>query len=125
MTIKQFLKPDWRKILIFVVLVILTYFFGIIEYYPWEMAVAGGVTLKTNIFLLPFSFNLKCSRAVIPTPPPWQCSGNVILENDWSIKPDFTFFLSNYPLQISINIVYWYFLSCLIVWIYDKVKKKK
>jgi len=26
---------------------------------------------------------------------------------------------------IVINIFYWYILSCLIIWIYDKLKKKK
>jgi len=121
---EQFLKLDWRKIVIFIFIAILTYFFGIIEYYPWEMAIVGGVTLKTNIFLLPFGSNLKCSRPVIPEPIPWQCTDNVTLEGDWSVRPSFIFFLLNYPLQISSNIIYWYLLSCSIVWIYDKVKKK-
>ena len=29
-----------------------------------------------------------------------------------------------YFLPFLLNIVFWYLLSCLIVWIYDKVKKK-
>jgi len=121
---KEFLRPDLIKVIIIIILALLTYFFGIIEYYPWELMVVGGVTLKTNVFLLPLGFGLECSRPVIPNPPPWQCSNNIVFEGDWYHKPGFMFFLENYPLQISLNIIYWYLLSCLIFWIYDKVRKR-
>lgn len=42
MNIKQFLKPDWRKI---IVLIILSYFVGVIMEFPlnWQLPGGGGI----------------------------------------------------------------------------------
>jgi len=91
---KEFLKPDWRKIIIF--LVVLSIF-----------------SFTTIVFLFmnePLTF-FDCF--------PKQCSSGVYdeLHNIYVWRP----FLSEY-LPISLVIIY--LLSCFIIWIYDKVKKK-
>jgi len=96
MKIKQFLKLDWRKIVLFIIFLILT-------------------------FILVFgTFGIPPSKREV---------------EDWIIV--FLFYFLAFPIELTayldpilgfsgfiINIVYLYFLSCLIVWIYDKVKKK-
>jgi membrane protein implicated in regulation of membrane protease activity len=83
---KQFLKPDWRKMVLFVILLILSLL------YEWP-----------------------CTRSSV-------CRGLIF---SYATK----FFLSdNYDIlwvQFVLNIVIWYLLSCLIVWIYDKFRKRK
>ena len=97
MNFKQFFKPDWRKILIFIILLII--FFGIYKYkFPLlagelpESVPAKGLPLP--IYLrVPIYLNLK--------------SLNHLLK-----------------VFLMIDLIFWYLISCFIVWIYDKVKKK-
>jgi len=88
MTLKQFLKPDWRKIITFVIL------FVVSLYYTYYEA---------------------CPELCYPTrglPLPIQGAG-------------YTKAISNLLIIfLMIDLIFWYFISCLIVWIYDKVKKK-
>ncbi|OGI12698.1 hypothetical protein A3K64_03950 [Candidatus Micrarchaeota archaeon RBG_16_36_9] len=96
MTVKQFLKPDWRKIVLFVIL--------------------------SSIFSYLY---LYCVMTV--------CEPSIIflffitsLLYDYLIMPVFLYFWQiGLFIIIFITLFYWYFLSCLIVWIYNKVKKKK
>ena len=92
MTLKQFLKPDWRKIVIFVVVsIVFSLYKNIITVYNYERG-----------FPLPFQF---CVYDMFPSlAPPW-CG-----------------VVGHY---LIVDIIIWYILSCLIVWIYDKRKKKK
>lgn len=93
MTLKQFLKPGWKKIVIFFIILLLTLFLGIkFSAIPeidiiYEIGYPAFLTITTIMF------------------------GRKIYE--W-----------NFP-NLIINIVIWYLLSCLIVWIYEKVKGKK
>ncbi|OGI11931.1 hypothetical protein A3K64_00460 [Candidatus Micrarchaeota archaeon RBG_16_36_9] len=95
MKIKQFLKPDWRKIVLFVLMLL---------FVP-----------------IPISFQL-----LLPTP----LGINIFAKNhSWIMfiySLGFTSRISAYDelILISLPIIYYLF-SCFIVWIYDKVKKKK
>jgi hypothetical protein len=92
---KKFLKPDWRKIL-------LTILIGILAFL---------IFMETGIYCKPCASETEC---VCPYSLPQLLSFPIFIiwaqSNDWII--------------ISSSILYWYILSCLIVWIYDKVKKK-
>jgi len=118
---KEFLKPDWMKMVIILVLVILTYFLGIVQI---EFQI-GGIPVRPNPLLLPFASYLECSRVVSPLQYPWYCSNGIQVAGNMNSPPGITFFINNYPVQMISNVIYWYLLSCLIIWIYLKVKKKK
>jgi ribose/xylose/arabinose/galactoside ABC-type transport system permease subunit len=101
MKIKQFLKPDWRKIVIFA---LLTLFSFLITY--------GTTFLIYRGFPLPYSFKM-CEYPIYSLP----CK---------NCPNDLTCFGEEFHLLfLSFDIIVFYLLSCLIVWIYDKVKKKK
>jgi len=74
--LKQFLKSDWRKIVIFIPLSIV---------FAWEV----GIPLRSTI-------------------PVGEISNVPLLD----------------PINLVINLIFWYLFSCLIIWIYDKLKKK-
>lgn len=91
MNIKQFLKPDWRKFIVFIIILIISlmsvFFSGCFSgrpcfIFPW--------TIFT--FILDFFMEFG--------------------------------FLGFWPVAIP-SIIYWYLLSCFIIWIYDKIKVKK
>jgi glucan phosphoethanolaminetransferase (alkaline phosphatase superfamily) len=93
MKIKQFLKPDWRKIVVFVILFIL----GI------------GISILSNSCL-------GCYNVSIGLPLGFY------EEIFWPHGMEKTNFLM---LNFIIDIVILYFFSCLIIWIYDKFRKRK
>jgi len=97
MTLKQFLKPDWRKIVIFVIPIILT-------------IIAIFIEVKGSGWdILVYFPALLCG--IIP-----GCM------HDGELP-----YVNPILLLLSFIITYfvWYLLSCLIIWIYDKRKKKK
>lgn len=87
-TIKEFIKLDWRKILIFVVLSVILFTI------PWPTPCCD--TPYYQGFPLP-----------------------VYVQGGFIGFPK-TLILTSFVMDIII----WYFLSSLIVWIYDRVKKK-
>jgi hypothetical protein len=100
---KQFLKPDWRKIVIFIVLFILLTPFSIFN-----------VNLSERGF--PFSYSYYLA--------PEDCrgiNGNVRC----IIEPMQIFNWGYFILDVFIWAIISYLLSCLIVWIYDKFRKRK
>ena len=99
MTLKQFLKPDWRKI---VVLIILTIISSTVTYNELNCMTFGGGCTKSHGF--PFAFYSIHYSVASPDAQP-------------------SYYL-NY-VSIIPNIIIWYLLSCFIVWIYDKFRKKK
>jgi hypothetical protein len=88
MTLKQFLKPDWRKIGLFIIFAFLS-----------PLSFIYGTCLGARCFIFPWT------------------TLHIILNFFMAL-----WFLG--ALVIVIMGLYWYLLSCLIVWIYDKVKKK-
>lgn len=96
MNFKQFLKPDWRKIVIFFILMILSIF----------------SFFHMTLVSLPF--------AVVPSL--WDVLASVLAP---SLVVIYGFYFPYSVLIILITIIYWYLLSCFIVWIYNRIKKKK
>ena len=123
---KQFLKPDWRKIVIFIILSVFISLLGlnftsIFNLYQIENIFVA--IIFSIIFLLP-SFVLKSIQFIISL-----YYANILSPLEFgTLKASGT--LTNLFLIFSIfgwvlDIIYWYILSCLIVLIYDKFRKKK
>jgi len=92
MNFKQFLRPDWRKIVIFIVLLLISL---VIVY---DMPV-GELLTSFRGLPLPVLF---------------------FYNSDWHPIPIWYVLL----LFGLIDLIFWYLLSCLIIWIYGKIKKK-
>jgi hypothetical protein len=109
---KKFLKPDWRKIVILIIISIIfslssAFFACITEYGLYEMKKNSACGLS-NVPSLALSSYLY----FIPV-------------GGWKETDCFGSGCSGYAFNILFLIgVSIYLLSCLIIWIYDKVKKK-
>ena len=104
-TIKQFLKPDLRKILTFLFLAGLVLFFS-----SWFLNVLGfrilGIGLNLKIGL-PFVFySYRTSSPALPNIEHW-------------ISEVFN------PMYLFLDIIIWYVFSCLIIFIRDKFKTRR
>lgn len=97
MNIKQFLKPDKKRIVLVII------FLGLSLLYLTTEPVLDTIV---NDLGGPLHY-LKISKEMIGT-------------NDTS-PPVFEFFYIN----LLIDIIFWYLISCFIILIYDKLKKKK
>ena len=99
MDINKFLKPTWRKIVIFIILL---------------------------IFFNPFSFNLNCFRV--------KCTANQSCHSGCYVTIG-VFYKTSHLIEWNslapyrnlaiISPLIDYFLSCLIIWIYDRVNKRE
>jgi hypothetical protein len=96
MSIKQFLKPDWRKILIFIMLFIIS------------------TLTRANLFSN-YEVKYPFYPFVLGTPFVF-CYVYPIVELTPEIRFNF--------LGLFGDIIFWYFISCFVFWIYDKFKKK-
>jgi len=123
---KQFLKPDWRKIVIFVILFITTNLF--LEGYPHLIFTAvnmsyGPWPVKKGGY--PFTFLFRVSHFLDYPLSDYKNASNLFPVGTITIQKSSTSILGlNIP-QFLIDTIIWYLLSCLIIWIYDKYKKKK
>ena len=86
------MKPDWRKIVVFVILVILS------------------CMVPNHFIILP----IYCEGRSFGIPLSFYCS----IEGPFN----FNIFVGR---NLFADIIFWYLFSCLIVWVYDKVKKRK
>lgn len=92
---KEFFRPTWKKIVIFIILTIV---FSVVNT-ERNCKVFGGVCPKSYGF--PFAV--------------YSLSGAVGEPINYQL---------NY-ISIILNIIIWYLVSCLILWIYGKIKSKK
>jgi len=93
--IKTFLKPDWKKVAFFVGIMIIA---SIPQY--------SENPIKVGIPLPYYEQDLTCFVAM-PMPGEFlECSSKF------------------HPLNLILDIIFWYFISCLIVSTYEKVKRK-
>lgn len=92
MSWKEFLKPDWRKICIWIII---------------------SIIIILTIFVENIFFHLRTGK-FYGYPFPFYATGGVVSPK-W---------LAIFTPTFWINIFIAYLLSCLIVWIYDKGKKK-
>jgi preprotein translocase subunit SecE len=91
---KEFLKPDWRKIVLTIIL------FTIVTGLKWYL----------------FDTCLGCYNTYFGVPLAFY--EKIV----WPRENEMTNFLI---FNLIVDIIFWYLLSCLIVWIYDKFRKKK
>jgi len=96
MNLKIFLKPDWRKI----VLTIILFIFGLFA---------------------SFMSDLLC----YPCPKEFLIFRYLLMWPDYFIPVNYDFFAITISAKLIVDIIWTYILSCLIVWIYDKLKGKK
>jgi hypothetical protein len=107
---KEFFKPTMIKIILFLILAIPTsLFFGHHTYKSiWSIGFPFGIH-GCNF--------LSNNTPSICYPRPFYEIFNIDVDlnnnSQWRLE------------GILLNIVFWYLISCLIVWIYNKTKKKK
>ena len=94
MNLKEFLRPDWRKISLFIIL----------------MIISAGLD----------SFVYTTER---PEPNPLIVFIQPVFDLPSFILVTFDIIRYIFPANILLSFIYWYFLATLIIWIYDKVKK--
>ena len=108
---KQFLKPNWKKIVLTIILIL---FMPIMTDYIFvdcafgSQECPGGGPKFGNLFS-------EITK---------QISGQYNIFYDETTFRNFTSWFLSQSLIIG-NIIISYFLSCFIVWIYDKARKKK
>ena len=102
-TIKEFLKPDWRKIIVFV-------FCSLILF---SITFNGCSVLK---FFIP---NYFCIEFISPI-----YQGFPLPIYSISQITDIKRLTTNWVFNLIYDIIWWYIDACLIVWIYDKIKRK-
>jgi len=121
---------DWRKIVIFIIFVLLSYFIFAKE----SSGGCAGMPQEESVS----PKDMKCIWTSNSCPimgyklfvPLWPIS----VIHECAYYGEVSLFVeilsSNLPVNLFfsisgiLNIVYWYLLSCLIIWIYDKVRKK-
>ena len=121
MILKQFLKPDWRKIVIFVLISILI---SLIPVYPCEIEV-HGIDRSLPIF----SMNYRIKSVPIYMGIISSIMGEDILSYEECGQSDEIWWISckcyplfSLPFSLTVLIVS-YLLSYLIIWIYDRLRK--
>jgi len=131
MSIKQFLKPDKRKIVVFIILSFLSLSFWLLYNTGFtppdarrdccnieiesnnetcQEMIGNGIIDPNNIYLT------RLRKMYFNKTPDYVCSEyNLIIQNEQRLFIEISFLI----LLVS------YLLSCLIVWIYDKIKVNK
>lgn len=101
---KQFLKPDWKKIILSIILLII----GLVTYF----------TPSLRIVSISISFPILIGNYI---------GGPQIVSLLNIAKETKSIFLLLLILIILLLVllIYWYLISCLIVWIYEKIRGKK
>lgn len=107
--VKEFLKPNRRKVVVFVILLfIITYVINILTEFVFKLIVEPYLgkpySYIDSIFGLPTFYFQEC-----------------VLDR-YSAG-----YVCNYRFDSIVfiaNLIIWYLISCLLIWIYDKVKKK-
>jgi hypothetical protein len=107
---KEFFKPDWKKVLLFLLFVLITSF-------VFQNQMIGGNVSERHYSMLPYPVIIghaegtimhKIVTCGIPIAPP-----NCISESSFRID----------YFGLAINLIFWYLISCLVVFAYNKYKK--
>ena len=114
-TIKQFLKPNWRKVLIFLIILVVSISIG---------GKFGAICIdfpRSNIS----TCKMGCGETALLFLPLWPLSFFAPCTTLQGLFID-VFSHSNILFYtVLLNIPYWYLLSCLIISVYDKLRTKK
>ena len=107
---KKFLKPDWRKIVVFVIIFTLICL-GFLNSYFCPHIMGGPLIIEKNSRILYDSF----------------CSSTNFLGAFVTYLYNLNSFsnIINLSISIIVSLIILYIISCLIVWIYDKFRKVK
>jgi hypothetical protein len=108
---KEMLKPDWRKIVIFVIILLITPLPGF-----WS---------NMDISL----YNQKCPKCPLPTPLSGEMDSNImkmLINSDefYNVK-SFYYDIRGEPFYFITLLIIFYIISCFIICVYDKIKKKR
>ncbi len=95
MGLKEFLMPDWRKIRVFVILSILSFFY-VYNCYPQY---SSGICEAHGLPLAYWSYSTRSKMPPV-------------------MDTNFSYF------GLIGDLIIWYLLSCLIIWAYGKLKRK-
>ncbi|MBZ9569318.1 hypothetical protein KJA16_00155 [Patescibacteria group bacterium] len=98
MSFKQFLKPDWRKIVLSIIIFLFLFIYGI----PWCIDPSEEGWLRR------------------PDPEYWGCHSE--WHRQFHFIPDWP--IGHLGISFFVSALISYFISCLIIWIYDKIRKK-
>jgi len=124
MNLKQFLKPDWRKIVVFVVLAILTFGSKIIsDMYTKVCAcyeIGGCVCEPRSIVGI-----ISDASYIILFLPIAFVDLNVHYLIQGGLGEVLNFLSFWIYIKLIIGGIWLYLISCLIIWIYEKFKKVK
>lgn len=106
MNVKQFLKPDWKRLLVFIFLPIVVGFVTEIFLFNFQLSQLG-----INIISIVFHPFLNAMVLFLPSVffTVEQVNAKTIIVSIASI----------------LDSLYLYILSCFIVWIYNNIRKKK
>ncbi len=105
MNLKSFLKPDWIKIVIFLILILITTFVPFFATTAFNMTTGEEHVSSYSLFdTLSYCFSVKTFDSIYE---------NFLYKQECPQSLQFLLIL------IILN----YLISCLIVWIYNKVKK--
>lgn len=112
MKLKEFFKPDWRKLAVFILILIVGTF------YPLFFVYRVGIMFDPQQCVYGLEW-AKITSVLSAIKANFEAYGKFELKLALACdKFNFNIFL------LIITLVIWYLLSCLAVWIYDKVKKK-
>lgn len=98
---KEFIKPNWRKILLLIIILLPAL---LISYNESDCMMMGGGCTHSEGF--PFAYHSIHEPAAFPDNPPSPTES------------------SNY-FAIVLDIIFWYLIACLLFYIYSKIKGKK
>ena len=98
--IKQFLKSDWRKVIIFLIIYL---------FFPYPVFIHMEF-IGSAWYFIPFTAPLMFEASIL----------NILSGLDLYSPLDYFMFFMGLFFPIIV-----YFLSCLIIFTYDKLKKKK
>jgi len=120
-TIKQFLKPDWRKIILFLIFMIVSVYFC-----------APCPKLENSSIVLINPGAPLCEEHGFPLG--YFQRGHSYLEGWYQriiwVPRDALFSLMSrnrpfYFAKFTVDLILWYFISCLIIFVFDKFRTKK
>jgi hypothetical protein len=118
---KEFLKPDWRKIAILIILFCITSFYCVtflVAFCPFTIKLFGPCTETYILIQSPCGMCIEDIEFI-----------DIIIGIVMALIFPSLFLIQLFSLDFSLffitNLIYDYLITCLIVWIYNKFRKKR
>lgn len=106
---KEFFKPDWKKLVLFVVIVIID---RIISTFTLGYYLVYGIKLPSILIITPFDLMNRMMVPILVTP-----------DKGLIMQLSFDTFIGG--LTQLLNLLWQYFLACLIIFMCNNFKKRK